>query len=150
MEIEKEKDVGEMYVRFQKDLEFVQMLANPYYISYLVQRNYFQDQAFLNYLKYLNYFREAEYIKFIQYPQCLKILELVQKERFRQYLVIPEVARDICDQQYFHWLDLGQVEKPKAENNEVVNQENNENPQTDTFNQDAQPQPTDAIQEEFN
>ncbi len=35
VEKEKEKDVSEMYVRFQKDLEFVQMLANPYYISCL-------------------------------------------------------------------------------------------------------------------
>jgi len=68
-----------------------------------------------------------------------------------RYLVFPEVARDICDQQYFHWLDLGQVEKPQAQENAAANPENQDNQQqTETVNQNGQPQPTDQMQEEFN
>jgi len=67
-----------------------------------------------------------------------------------RYLVFPEVARDICDQQYFHWLDLGQVEKPQAqENGAAGDPDNKENQQSETVNQNAQPQVNDQMQEEF-
>ncbi|CAG8724721.1 9934_t:CDS:2 [Cetraspora pellucida] len=36
--------------RFQIELEFVQCLANPWYLNNLAQRGFFQDPAFLNYL----------------------------------------------------------------------------------------------------
>ena len=33
MDPTKTENIHEMYVRFQKDLEFVQMLSNPWYIT---------------------------------------------------------------------------------------------------------------------
>ncbi|CAG8502729.1 17576_t:CDS:2 [Dentiscutata erythropus] len=51
--------------RFQIELEFVQCLANPWYLNNLAQRGFFQDPAFLNYLKYLKYWQRPEYAKFV-------------------------------------------------------------------------------------
>ncbi|KAM3130544.1 hypothetical protein pb186bvf_017353 [Paramecium bursaria] len=71
----------EEYRRFQMDLEFVQMLANPQYLKYL--RQYIDDDCFINYLKYLCYFKDPKYFKYIQYPMCIKILDCLQNQEFR-------------------------------------------------------------------
>jgi len=39
--------------RFGTELEFVQCLASPFYLSSLAQQGYFDDPAFLAYLAYL-------------------------------------------------------------------------------------------------
>mmetsp|Transcript_5426 Transcript_5426/g.16441 ORF Transcript_5426/g.16441 Transcript_5426/m.16441 type:complete len:81 (+) Transcript_5426:221-463(+) len=49
--------------RIKAELEFVQLLANPQYLNYLAQNNYFADPAFVNYLEYLRYWRRPEYAK---------------------------------------------------------------------------------------
>lgn len=53
--------------RFELELEFVQSLANPYYLHSLAQQNLFDQPAFINYLEYLQYWREKDYARFIQY-----------------------------------------------------------------------------------
>ena len=52
--------------RFELELEFVQALANPFYLHSLAQQNILEQPAFINYLNYLLYFKEKDYAKFIQ------------------------------------------------------------------------------------
>ena len=52
--------------RFELELEFVQALANPYYLQSLAQQGFFGQPEFVNYLKYLGYWRQREYARFIQ------------------------------------------------------------------------------------
>ncbi|CAF0746592.1 unnamed protein product [Adineta steineri] len=92
--------------RFLLDLEFVQTLANPQYLNFLAQRNYFKNPAFINYLKYLLYFKEDNYIKYVRYPQALYFLDLLQREQFRQELVNATYCRYIEDQQLLAWQRL--------------------------------------------
>lgn len=69
--------------RFQIELEFIQCLANPWYLNSmlhllnrfrqshllfgldLAQQQYFKDEAFIRYLEYLQYWKQPEYAKFI-------------------------------------------------------------------------------------
>lgn len=72
--------------RFQIELEFVQCLANPWYLNRmlgerisqnkervdslcgcidLAQQQYFKDDAFIRYLEYLQYWKKPEYARFV-------------------------------------------------------------------------------------
>ena len=78
------KDQEEIF-RFIQDLEFVQCLANPFYIKYLSDKGYLDDDNFINYLNYLLYFKRAEYMKYITFERCLIFLELLQYKEFREH-----------------------------------------------------------------
>jgi mediator of RNA polymerase II transcription subunit 31 len=57
--------------RFELELEFVQALANPFYLHSLAQQNILEQPAFVNFLKYLLYWKEKDYAQFIQLSlQC--------------------------------------------------------------------------------
>ncbi|KAF2403681.1 SOH1-domain-containing protein [Trichodelitschia bisporula] len=87
------------YTRFEIELEFVQTLANPWYLNYLAAQKMFEKPAFVEYLKYLQYFREPEYAKFLSYPgPTLRALELLQQESFRRDILIPEVMMRLFDE----------------------------------------------------
>ncbi|BGP56397.1 Mediator of RNA polymerase II transcription subunit 31 [Rhodotorula sphaerocarpa] len=64
-------------IRFETELEFVQCLANPFYLQSLAQQGLFEQPTFLNYLKYLLYFRDPRYARFLQYPTSLEHLALL-------------------------------------------------------------------------
>ncbi|KAB5596553.1 Mediator of RNA polymerase II transcription subunit 31 [Ceratobasidium theobromae] len=51
--------------RFELELEFVQALANPFYLENLASEGLLQDASFINYLEYLQYWRKREYARFI-------------------------------------------------------------------------------------
>jgi mediator of RNA polymerase II transcription subunit 31 len=51
--------------RFELELEFVQALANPFYLHSLAQQGILYQPAFVNYLNYLLYWKEKEYARFI-------------------------------------------------------------------------------------
>jgi len=53
--------------KFELELEFVQSLANPYYLHSLAQQNILDQPAFINYLEYLLYWKEKDYARFIQF-----------------------------------------------------------------------------------
>ncbi|KAI9592301.1 mediator complex, subunit Med31 [Syncephalis fuscata] len=93
-------DNGASVSRFELELEFVQCLANPFYLHYLAQQDYFDDPRFAAYLEYLTYWRKPEYAK---YPHCLHYLELLQHTEFRQSLRLLETARTLHGAQYKHW-----------------------------------------------
>ncbi|KAI9001858.1 mediator of RNA polymerase II transcription subunit 31-like protein [Hyaloraphidium curvatum] len=84
-------------LRFEIELEFVQLLANPFYLQYLAQRGFMKDRAFVNYLDYLQYWRRPEYAKFIVFPDSLAILDLLQYEAFREEIAKAEVARFVFE-----------------------------------------------------
>ncbi|KAJ7594680.1 SOH1-domain-containing protein [Mycena floridula] len=89
--------------RFELELEFVQSLANPFYIHSLAQQNYLSQPAFINFLEYLMYFREKDYARFIHYPHALHHLELLQHSKFRSDIK-GELFREYLNQKQFdHW-----------------------------------------------
>ena len=51
--------------RFELELEFVQSLANPFYLHSLAQQGILNQPAFINFLKYLQYWKEKDYARFI-------------------------------------------------------------------------------------
>ena len=82
---EEDSKAQEEIYRFIQDLEFVQCLANPFYIKYLSDKGYLDDDNFINYLKYLLYFKKVEYMKYITFERCLIFLELLQYKEFLEH-----------------------------------------------------------------
>jgi mediator of RNA polymerase II transcription subunit 31 len=89
--------------RFELELEFVQSLANPFYLHSLAQQNILEQPAFINYLRYLQYWKEKEYARFIHYPHALHHLDLLQHAKFRSEIK-NDVWREYLQQKQFdHW-----------------------------------------------
>ncbi|KAL8683104.1 MAG: hypothetical protein Q9186_000918 [Xanthomendoza sp. 1 TL-2023] len=87
------------FTRFELELEFVQALANPFYLNHLASQKLLQDPTFVEYLKYLQYFTQPEYIKYLSYPgPTLNALELLQQEKFRQDILSPEVVARLAEE----------------------------------------------------
>ncbi|KAF9370033.1 hypothetical protein CPC16_004003 [Podila verticillata] len=105
------EDEYEQLKRFQIELEFVQCLANPWYLHNLAQQGYFGQDAFVRYLDYLQYFRKPEYAKFIIYPHCLHFLTLLQHKSFREQLAKQDTATYVHERQYYHWQYLRNQDK---------------------------------------
>ena len=59
--------------RFELELEFVQSLANPFYLQSLAQQGILNQPAFVNFLKYLLYWKEKDYARFLLYAGHLLI-----------------------------------------------------------------------------
>ncbi|GAW05545.1 SOH1-domain-containing protein [Lentinula edodes] len=90
--------------RFELELEFVQALANPFYLHSLAQQNILEQPTFINFLKYLLYFKEKDCARFIHYPHALHHLELLQHAQFRTAMKKDEMFREYLNQQQFeHW-----------------------------------------------
>ncbi|KAL8806179.1 MAG: hypothetical protein Q9223_004913 [Gallowayella weberi] len=87
------------FSRFELELEFVQALANPFYLNHLASQKLLQDSAFIEYLKYLQYFTQPEYTRYLSYPgPTLKALELLQQEKFRQEILSPEIVARLAEE----------------------------------------------------
>ncbi|VDD80541.1 unnamed protein product [Mesocestoides corti] len=91
------------WVRFQIELEFVQSLGNPDYLTFLAQQGCFDKPEFVNYLAYLQYWKSPSYSRFITYPYCLHMLDLLQSPDFRREVARDPVTRFIDDQMLLHW-----------------------------------------------
>ena len=79
-------------------VQFVQCLANPFYLNYLAQSQYFENPAFLAYLEYLEYFRQPEYTKLLTYPSySLNALSLLKQPAFRKDIMSPHTAKIMAD-----------------------------------------------------
>ncbi|KAJ3569614.1 hypothetical protein NP233_g4923 [Leucocoprinus birnbaumii] len=90
--------------RFELELEFVQSLANPFYLQSLAQQNILEQPAFINFLEYLLYWKEKDYARFIHYPHALHHLELLQHARFRSEMKKDDFFREFLHQKQFdHW-----------------------------------------------
>ncbi|KAG2386322.1 hypothetical protein C9374_002768 [Naegleria lovaniensis] len=99
-----EETEDETKLRFEMELEFIQLLSNPSYLQYLAQYKYFEDPAFIEYLKYLQYWKRPEYAKFIRFPNCLFMLDrIVTDAQFREECKL-NPFRDLLQQQIMcHW-----------------------------------------------
>ncbi|KAG5354335.1 Mediator of RNA polymerase II transcription subunit 31 [Yarrowia sp. C11] len=91
-------------LRFEAELEFVQSLANPQYLSYLAHNKYLESPEFLNYLSYLEYWREPKYARFLVYPNSLHVLKLLQYATFRKEISRPDFAKQLMDEFYYAWI----------------------------------------------
>ncbi|KAI0263835.1 mediator complex, subunit Med31, partial [Gloeopeniophorella convolvens] len=89
--------------RFELELEFVQALANPFYLHSLAQQGILYQPAFINYLKYLLYWKEKDYARFILYPHALHHLELLQHAEFRAEIMKDEWRERLNQKQFDHW-----------------------------------------------
>ncbi|KAJ2828364.1 suppressor of hpr1 [Coemansia erecta] len=92
-----------MKERFEVELEFLQCLANPWYINIIAQQGYFDKPEFVNYLKYLKYWQQPEYARFVVYPHALAFLDLLQSKTFRDEFKKIDEATRIHQLQYHHW-----------------------------------------------
>lgn len=76
----------------------MQCLANPFYLNYLAQSQYFENPAFIAYLEYLEYFRQPEYTKLLTYPSySLNALSLLKQPAFRNDIMNPHIAKIMAD-----------------------------------------------------
>ncbi|KAF8504704.1 SOH1-domain-containing protein [Russula emetica] len=89
--------------RFELELEFVQALANPFYLHSLAQQGILYQPAFINYLKYLLYWKEKDYARFILYPHALHHLELLQHAEFRSEIMKDDWRERLNQKQFDHW-----------------------------------------------
>ncbi|KIJ50717.1 hypothetical protein M422DRAFT_74446 [Sphaerobolus stellatus SS14] len=89
--------------RFELELEFVQSLANPFYLHSLAQQNVLSQPAFVNFLNYLQYWKQKEYARFIAYPHALHHLDLLQHETFREEIGKDEWREYLNQKQFDHW-----------------------------------------------
>ncbi|KAI0930643.1 hypothetical protein AcW1_003612 [Taiwanofungus camphoratus] len=89
--------------RFELELEFVQSLANPFYLHSLAQQNILNQPAFVNFLKYLLYWKEKDFARFILYPHALHHLELLQHAQFRAEIGKDEWREYMNQKQFDHW-----------------------------------------------
>ncbi|GAO19396.1 hypothetical protein UVI_02052690 [Ustilaginoidea virens] len=91
------------YSRFEIELEvaqFVQSLANPYYLNHLASQKLLGQPAFVAYLGYLRYWARPPYVKYLTYPgPTLRHLELLQQERFRQDIMSPDLVQRLVDEE---------------------------------------------------
>ncbi|OAQ67065.1 mediator of RNA polymerase II transcription subunit 31 [Pochonia chlamydosporia 170] len=86
------------YSRFEIELEFVQSLANPFYLNHLASQKLLTQPAFIAYLAYLQYWTKPPYLKYLTYPgPTLKHLELLQEERFRQDIMSPDLVQKLVE-----------------------------------------------------
>ncbi|KAK7914427.1 mediator of RNA polymerase II transcription subunit 31 [Apiospora marii] len=86
------------YSRFEIELEFVQSLANPFYLNHLASQKLLSEPTFVAYLDYLQYWNKPPYLKFLTYPgPTLKHLELLQQEKFREDIISPDLVQVLAD-----------------------------------------------------
>ena len=80
------------------EVQFVQCLANPNYLNYLAQGQFFASPEFLAYLEYLEYFRQPEYTKLLTYPSySLNALSLLKQPAFRIAIMSPLFAKTMVE-----------------------------------------------------
>ena len=132
--IEEDNEIQEEIIRFMQDLEFVQCLSNPFYLKYLSNNGYFDDENFVNYLQYLLYFKRAEYMKYITFERSIIFLELLQYKEFRQKLKDPNYEILLENFITNDWLNRNETQI--VQNNEDIkeNQINDNNIKMDVEN----------------
>lgn len=86
------------FSRFEIELEFVQSLANPYYLNHLASQKLLNQPSFVAYLAYLQYWSHPPYLKYLTFPgPTLRHLELLQQETFRQQIMSPDLVNRLVE-----------------------------------------------------
>ncbi len=118
-------------LRFEVELEFVSLLANPFYLQFLSQSKYFDRPEFLNYLTYLLYWKQPEYLSFLSHPHCLFFLDSLQDSNFRSSLSDPNFINFLHTQQFWHWRSFRFNRFMESQKKLTENQEENNQSQTE-------------------
>ena len=92
-----------MASRFEKELEFVQLLCNPEYIRWLYKNNFFARKDFRDFMAYLLYFREIPYRNCLLYPQALPILEMLLEDDVASKLADESFYTRLSEDQFYMW-----------------------------------------------
>ncbi len=80
--------------------QFVQSLANPFYLNHLASQKLLSQPAFVAYLAYLRYWSRPPYLQYLTHPgPTLRHLELLQQERFRQDIMSPDLVARLVDEE---------------------------------------------------
>lgn len=106
--VEEDESEEDALNRFRSELEFVQCLSNPRYLSFLSTEGYFDEtsdkgRAMVGYLHYLSYWRRPEYAKFVLFPNALEILDLLRDNSFRQQIANARFVDFLNNQEIAHW-----------------------------------------------
>jgi hypothetical protein len=94
---------SDVRLRFELELEFVSLLANPFYLQSLAQSRLLDRPDLLGYLSYLQYWKLSSYSIFVTHPHSLLFLDLLQDEGFRSRLLDPNFINLLHTQQFWHW-----------------------------------------------
>ena len=89
--------------RFIMELEFIQALTNPSYLSFLAKNGHFDDPKLIAYLEYLLYWTTPKYSHLLTYPNALVVIKLLQGEDFRKELKNELFINHLHQQQFFQW-----------------------------------------------
>ncbi|KAI9833057.1 MAG: hypothetical protein M1819_003890 [Sarea resinae] len=81
------------YTRFELELEFVQCLANPWYLNHLASQKLLDNSSFVAYLGYLQYFKEPKYAKYLTYVLGLFGIQAGQGGFADARSTIPQLSR---------------------------------------------------------
>ena len=110
---------NELLTRIEEDIEFLNLLSNPYYIEFLIENLFFEDENFLAYLKYLQYLKNEKMMKFIKYPVCLKMLENLQNLKFVEFWKTQKsvYTNFVKDQIFANSVHLTELQNQKLESN---------------------------------
>ena len=79
--------------RLMMDLQFLDCLADPFYLPTLVippqpqQQPLLKQPEFLNYLQYLTYFKSPQYVYLVKFPHSLYVLDQLLTVEFREQLL---------------------------------------------------------------
>ncbi len=97
--------------RLTQDLEFVQMLGNVEYVTWLIKEQYFHNELFVNYLKSLVYLEDPNYMHLMIYPLGLSALKVLVQDSVRNMIVEdPSMFRTIMTEQlYSSWANKSEV-----------------------------------------
>ena len=92
-------------VRLQLELEFLALLANPFYLHHLAAHSYLGQPAFLTYLAYLlRSYSAPPLVELLPFPHALNNLRLlVESSEFRRQCGRREYVELLHAQQFWHW-----------------------------------------------
>jgi len=92
-------------VRLQAELEFLSLLANPFYLHHLAAHSYLSQPHFLTYLAYLLHSYSAPpLLELLPFPHSLHNLRLlVGSSEFRRECGRREYVELLHAQQFWHW-----------------------------------------------
>ena len=92
-------------LRLQAELEFLSLLANPFYLHHLAAQSYLSQPSFLTYLSsLLHSYSAPPLLRLLPFPHCLSTLRLLLSSAdFRRECGRREYVELMHAQQFWHW-----------------------------------------------
>ena len=113
------EDRYSVYRQMIKDIEFVQMLADPRYVFDLIKRGYFHNEKFRSYINGLKYLYRPEFFKLVKYPEGFYNLDAMVEKGFSEKMQNEENQKKfmlLCikrnkeiEKGFIHWFELSSL-----------------------------------------